>query len=87
LQGDLGRALDDRIGVSYKELDEAFLADLPPGVDPCGERGEFHTFCTAGPMFTADIAVEVGERVTRDGFCFADLLPTGWIGSRSEKPG
>ena len=60
--------------------DEAFLADLPPGVDPCGERGEFHTFCTAGPMFTSAIAVQVGERVTRDGFCFADLLPAGHRG-------
>jgi len=62
------------VGRAY---DETFLADLPPGVDPCGERGEFHTFCTAGPMFTARIAVQVGERVTRDGFCFADLLPAG----------
>jgi len=62
------------VGRAY---DETFLADLPPGVDPCGERGEFHTFCTAGPMFTAEIAVQVGERITRDGFCFADLLPTG----------
>jgi diphthamide synthase (EF-2-diphthine--ammonia ligase) len=62
------------VGRAY---DETFLADLPPGVDPCGERGEFHTFCTAGPMFTAGIAVHVGERVTRDGFCFADLLPAG----------
>jgi uncharacterized protein (TIGR00290 family) len=60
------------VGRAY---DEAFLADLPPGVDPCGERGEFHTFCTAGPMFAFEIAVQVGERVTRDGFCFADLLP------------
>jgi uncharacterized protein (TIGR00290 family) len=60
------------VGRAY---DEAFLADLPPGVDPCGERGEFHTFCTAGPMFAGEIAVQVGERVTRDGFCFADLLP------------
>jgi uncharacterized protein (TIGR00290 family) len=60
------------VGRAY---DEAFLADLPPGVDPCGERGEFHTFCTAGPMFAREIAVEVGERLTRDGFWFADLLP------------
>ena len=58
-----------------RRFDAALLADLPPGVDPCGERGEFHTFCTAGPMFASEIAVEVGETVTRDGFCFADLLP------------
>src|SRR5688572_9957394 len=56
-----------------RRFDAALLADLPPGVDPCGERGEFHTFCTAGPMFVSEIAVEVGETVTRDGFCFADL--------------
>jgi uncharacterized protein (TIGR00290 family) len=70
--------------VDPKQLPEAFagrlfddelLATLPPGVDPCGERGEFHTFCLAGPMFTAPIAVEVGERSLRDGFCFADVRP------------
>ena len=59
-----------------RAYDAALLADLPPGADPCGERGEFHTFCTAGPMFASEIAVEVGERVTRDGFCFADLRPS-----------
>ncbi len=56
-----------------RRYDAAFLADLPAGVDPCGERGEFHTFCCAGPMFPAQIAVHVGERVEREGFCFADL--------------
>jgi uncharacterized protein (TIGR00290 family) len=55
--------------------DESLLADLPPGIDPCGERGEFHTFCFAGPMFDREIAVEVGDTVLRDGFCFVDLLP------------
>lgn len=55
--------------------DAAFLADLPPGVDPCGERGEFHTFSFAGPMFASEIAVQVGETVSRDGFHFADLVP------------
>lgn len=55
--------------------DEALIADLPTGVDPCGERGEFHTFCFAGPMFSADIGIAVGETVIRDGFCFADVLP------------
>lgn len=54
--------------------DAALLAELPPGVDPCGERGEFHTFCHAGPMFSAPISVTPGERVVRDGFHFADLL-------------
>jgi diphthamide synthase (EF-2-diphthine--ammonia ligase) len=51
------------------------LADLPPDIDPCGERGEFHTFCFAGPMFSQPIAVRVGEIVSRDGFSFADILP------------
>jgi uncharacterized protein (TIGR00290 family) len=54
-------------------FDAALLADLPTGVDPCGERGEFHTFCTAGPMFRTPIACEPGEVVERDGFVFADL--------------
>lgn len=52
----------------------SLLADLPPGVDPCGEKGEFHTFCFAGPMFSRLIPVRTGEAVTRDGFCFADLV-------------
>lgn len=56
-----------------RHYDEALLADLPPGVDPCGERGEFHTFCHAGPMFDAPIAVSVGEVLERDGFWFADV--------------
>ena len=58
-----------------RSYDAALLDDLPPGVDPCGERGEFHTFCTTGSMFAADIGVKAGEIITRDGFCFADLLP------------
>lgn len=57
--------------------DAALLADLPPGVDPCGERGEFHTFCFGGPMFASEITVQVGETVSRDGFCFADLVQSG----------
>lgn len=48
---------------------------LPVDVDPCGERGEFHTFAYAGPMFRAPIAIESGEVVERDGFVFADLKP------------
>ncbi len=60
-----------------REFDGELLADLPPGVDPCGENGEFHTFCHAGPVFDRTISVRVGDVVERDGFCFADLLPTG----------
>ena len=59
-----------------REFDESLLADLPPGADPCGERGEFHTFAYAGPMFRHPIPIEQGQIVTRDGFVFADLLPS-----------
>ena len=57
-----------------RAFDAAFLDDLPPTVDPCGERGEFHTFACAGPMFDQPISVRVGKVVERDGFVFADLL-------------
>ena len=60
-----------------RHYDSTLLAELPPSVDPCGERGEFHSFCFAGPMFQTEIAVHVGEAVTRDGFCFADVLAGG----------
>jgi diphthamide synthase (EF-2-diphthine--ammonia ligase) len=58
-----------------REFNRALLADLPRGIDPCGENGEFHTFVSAGPMFNGDVSVRVGETVERDGFAFADLLP------------
>ena len=54
-------------------FDEGLLADLPPGIDPCGERGEFHTFVTDAPLFRSPVAVRLGEIVDRDGFVFADL--------------
>jgi uncharacterized protein (TIGR00290 family) len=54
-------------------LDGSLLHRLPAGVDPCGENGEFHTFCCAGPMFDRPIALRSGEIVERDGFVFADL--------------
>jgi len=58
-----------------REFDAALLADLPPGVDPCGENGEFHTFVHAGPIFSRPIACEAGERnIERDGFVFSDLV-------------
>ncbi len=56
-----------------REFDETLLADLPAGIDPCGERGEFHTFAYAGPMFRHSIAVDTGIVVERDGFVFGDL--------------
>ena len=57
-----------------RAFDHALLADLPPTVDPCGERGEFHTFCHAGPMFDMPIVASAGETVERDGFWFAELI-------------
>jgi uncharacterized protein (TIGR00290 family) len=60
-----------------RRFDDELLAELPSGVDPCGERGEFHTFCSAGPMFVAPIAVNVGGSSLRDGFWFADVVPVG----------
>jgi diphthamide synthase (EF-2-diphthine--ammonia ligase) len=59
---------------------DALMARLPANVDPCGENGEFHTFCYAGPMFAAPVAWCPGEIVERDGFVFADLIPQqdGW---------
>ncbi len=67
-------ALDARFtGRAYLER---FLAELPPGVDPCGENGEFHTFVSDGPIFSAPIAYTVGEMVLREGrFSYCDLLP------------
>lgn len=57
-----------------RRFDEALLAELPEGIDPCGENGEFHTCVTAGPMFQNAIEVQVGDVVDREGFVFADLL-------------
>jgi uncharacterized protein (TIGR00290 family) len=69
------RVLDRRF-VS-REFDTALLDELPDGVDPCGERGEFHSFAYDGPMFSRPVPVVDGEVVERDGFVFADLLPAG----------
>ncbi len=62
--GFLGRVYDDRL-----------LADLPDGVDPCGENGEFHSFATDGPMFGYPVAVRAGDTFERGGYAFVDLLP------------
>jgi len=56
-----------------REFDAALLRDLPRSADPCGERGEFHSFAYDGPMFSRPIPIETGEIVERDGFAFADL--------------
>jgi uncharacterized protein (TIGR00290 family) len=56
-----------------REFDHELLAELPAGVDPCGERGEFHTFCHRCPEFSREIPVKLGDVLERDGFWFADL--------------
>jgi uncharacterized protein (TIGR00290 family) len=58
-----------------RRFDRSLLDDLPDGVDPCGENGEFHTCVLNGPMFHHPVAASPGEIVERDGFCFADLIP------------
>jgi uncharacterized protein (TIGR00290 family) len=58
-----------------RSWDRNWLNALPPTVDPCGERGEFHTVVTDGPMFSAAIDVSVGQTVERNGFVFADIVP------------
>jgi uncharacterized protein (TIGR00290 family) len=64
-----------------REFDGALLAALPADVDPCGERGEFHTFAWDGPMFSRPVSVDTGVVVERDGYLFADLVLT-----RGERP-
>jgi uncharacterized protein (TIGR00290 family) len=57
-----------------RRFDRHLLADLPAGVDPCGENGEFHTCVVAGPMFSRRLDVATGERVERDGYAYCDLV-------------
>jgi diphthamide synthase (EF-2-diphthine--ammonia ligase) len=66
------RALDRSF--AGREFDARLLGELPASVDPCGERGEFHSFAYGGPMFRSAIPIDSGEVVERDGFVFADLL-------------
>jgi len=56
-------------------ISQEFLAQLPPGVDPCGENGEFHSFVCDGPLFPRSVSCRVGEVVARDSFYFCDLIP------------
>jgi diphthamide synthase (EF-2-diphthine--ammonia ligase) len=58
-----------------REFGSALLNELPPTADPCGENGEYHTFCYAGPMFNRPILVRTGQVVERDGFIYVDILP------------
>ena len=68
-----------KLKASYagRQFDANLLNDLPAGIDPCGENGEFHSFVYAGPMFSREIPVIVGETLTRDQFVFADVIPAG----------
>jgi uncharacterized protein (TIGR00290 family) len=67
------KVLDQRF--AGRDFDALLLDDLPASVDPCGERGEFHSFAYDGPMFSEPISIQSGEVVERDGFVFADVLP------------
>ncbi len=67
------RVLDRRF--AGKIVDESFLVQLPPHVDPGGENGEFHSFVFNGPIFRERIAYSLGEKVSRYSFCFGNLLP------------
>ncbi len=75
------RQLDRRF--AGRPFDASLLDELPAGVDPCGEKGEFHTFAFAGPMFSPRWLSERGEIVERDGFVFADLLPARSVATGS----
>ena len=57
-----------------RRFDAQLLSDLPDGIDPCGENGEFHTCVVAGPMFSHRLAVATGERIERDGYAYCDLV-------------
>jgi diphthamide synthase (EF-2-diphthine--ammonia ligase) len=67
---DLARLSADFVG---RPFDRRLLADLPPGVDPCGERGEFHTLVTGGPGFARSLAIDVLGVYERDGHAYAEL--------------
>ena len=59
-----------------RPFDEDLLRDLPPGVDPCGENGEFHTFVHAGPIFREPVGIKLGRVEGRGRFWFRDVEPT-----------
>lgn len=69
-----------------RRFDAAFLRDLPPTVDPCGENGEFHTFVTAGPMLQRRIPVKLGPVEERNGFAAIDLFPAGKGSAHTRQP-
>jgi uncharacterized protein (TIGR00290 family) len=74
--------VEGKVGPGFvgRVYDADLLRDLPAGVDPCGEYGEFHTFVCEGPIFERPVPVSVGEIVVRDGRFYADLLPGEVVG-------
>ena len=68
-----GKILDPSF--AGRQLNQTFFRDLPPGVDPCGENGEFHTFVFDGPIFRQPVLCAKGEIIDREGFIFCDLIP------------
>lgn len=68
--------VEGKVGPAFagRDYDERLLEDMPAGIDPCGEYGEFHSFVYDGPCFRTPVPVRVGETVSRDGRYYADLL-------------
>jgi uncharacterized protein (TIGR00290 family) len=71
--------VEGKLGAAFagRAIDADLITDLPDGIDPCGEYGEFHSFVYDGPIFREPVNVVVGEVVCRDTRYFADLLPAG----------
>jgi diphthamide synthase (EF-2-diphthine--ammonia ligase) len=80
--------VEKKLGESFagRAIDAKLIDDLPQGVDPCGEYGEFHSFVYDGPIFHKPVDVVVGEVVRRDVRYFADLLPAGSSRTQSAVP-
>jgi len=62
-------------GFAGRKWSRSLIAEFPPGIDPCGENGEFHTIVTGGPMFIKTFRITVGEIIRRNGFAYADIVP------------
>ncbi len=69
----------ERLDASWsgRQIDVRFALDLPPGIDPCGERGEYHSFVYDGPLFSSPVSFEKGDVVERAPFAFCELLAAG----------
>ncbi len=76
------------LGESFagRAIDASLIEDLPEGIDPCGEYGEFHSFVYDGPIFREPVDITVGEVVCRDTRYYADLLPAGSSLAATEIP-